>query len=145
MHDDLHLHIGEVQTQAHMRAATEGHPGETVARLYVLGSKSHRIEPLGFRPIFRHMVRIAGADADLRARRNVKALESEITQRTARDGRHGRDHPQCLLEEHLGQFHPAEIVIAKTLAGGGDAQSFGAQFLLPLGLTRQIPHHARHR
>src|ERR1700731_3925446 len=41
------LHVGEVQPEAHMRAAAERYPAETMAGAQRLVGEAHRIERLG--------------------------------------------------------------------------------------------------
>src|SRR4051812_30381727 len=50
------LHIGEMQSETHMRAAAERHPGEAVARALRLVGESQRIEGVRLRPDLRHMM-----------------------------------------------------------------------------------------
>ena len=44
------LHVGEVQPEAHMRAAAERHPGEAMAVALRLFGEAHRIERIGIGP-----------------------------------------------------------------------------------------------
>src|SRR3546814_2443849 len=67
----LRLHVSEVQPEAHMRAAAEGHPRIFVPLARDFGRKAHRVELFGLRPMLRHHMRIGGADADRGARRNA--------------------------------------------------------------------------
>src|SRR3546814_18508134 len=60
----LRLHVSEVQPEAHMRAAAEGHPRIFVPLARDFGRKAHRVELFGLRPMLRHHMRIGGADAD---------------------------------------------------------------------------------
>src|SRR5260370_24670883 len=71
------LHIGEVQTEAHMRAAAERHPGEAMTRALRLVGKAHRIEFFGIGPDIRHVVGEQRIDADHGAGRDRIALEGE--------------------------------------------------------------------
>src|SRR5579863_9819535 len=52
----LRLHVGKMQPKAHMRAATERHPGEAMAGALRLVGKSQGIECLGVGPYFRHVM-----------------------------------------------------------------------------------------
>src|SRR6187402_2084623 len=53
----FYLHVGEVQAEAHMRAAAIWHPREPVAVALRLIGEAHRIEFFRFGPDVRHVVR----------------------------------------------------------------------------------------
>src|SRR3546814_16364253 len=72
----LRLHVSEVQPEAHMRAAAEGHPRIFVPLARDFGRKAHRVELFGLRPMPRHHMRIGGAAAARGARRNARTALS---------------------------------------------------------------------
>src|SRR3546814_9884777 len=80
--------------------------------------------------MLRHHVRIGGADADRRARRNTKAAIFEILERAARKARHRGHEPPGLLERPFGHFELAEAVVPDALARRRDAQHLLAQLVL---------------
>src|SRR3546814_12658753 len=106
----LRLHVSEVQPEAHMRAAAEGHPRIVVPLARDFGRKAHRVELFGLRPMLRHHMRIGGADADRGARRTAITAIFEISERAARNAQHRGHKPQALLEPHCGPLQPAEAV-----------------------------------
>ena len=83
-HQDADLHLGEVQPQAHMRAAAERHPGETVPRADLFRLEAQRIEALRLGPDVGHVMGEGRGDADRGAGGNAVAAEFEVLQRAAR-------------------------------------------------------------
>src|SRR5262245_65272587 len=60
----LRLHIGEMETQTHVRAAAKRHPRISVTRADSLVCKAQRIESERFRPYVGHAVREERVDAN---------------------------------------------------------------------------------
>jgi hypothetical protein len=79
---------------------------------------------------------VGGTDPDRRSRRNAIAAKFEIAQRTARHRRHRRDHPQCFLEHHFGEFKGIELLGRDIgTARRRNRQAFGAHLFLPFGIA----------
>ena len=126
------LHVGEVQAEAHMRAAAIWHPREAMPVALRLVGEAHRIELVRFGPDLRHMVREQRVDADQRAGGKVVPPERKVAHRAARHRRHRRLQSQRFLERHFRQRHLFEIVDAGGIVGlDAEAFDFRAQLLLP--------------
>ena len=127
------LHVGEMQPEAHMRAAAERHPGETVARALRRVGEAQGIERLGVGPDLRHVVGEQRIDRGHGARRDRIPLEGEVAGGAARDRRHRRLHPHRFLERHLRQRHRLELVERRRLVRAqGKRVHLVAQLCLPL-------------
>ncbi|MBA7667324.1 hypothetical protein ES703_75411 [subsurface metagenome] len=142
----LRLHVGEVQAEAHVRAAAERHPGEAVAVARCFIGKAHRIELVRIRPDFRHVVGVERVDADRGAGGNVVALEGEVAHRAARHRGHRRLQPQRFLERHFRQRHLFQIVDAGGIVGlDAEPLHLVAQPLLPFGVGGELADERRQR
>ena len=71
------LHVGEIEPQAHVRAAAEGNEGELVPVAPNLRAKAHRVVALRFGPKLRHVVSKQRIDAYAGAGRNAEAMNSK--------------------------------------------------------------------
>src|SRR3546814_19545809 len=108
--EELRLYIGEVEPQAHVRAAAERNPRIFVPPAHRLGREAHRSEPLGLGPIFGHHIRVGGIDPDVGAGGYQITDELEITERPARERGERRDQTQPLPDTHCASVVYAAAV-----------------------------------
>src|SRR6516165_11191271 len=75
--ETLGLHVGEIQSQAHMRAAAEWHESEFVSGARGVRIETQRIVTLRVGPNLRHVMGVERVDVDARACRNAVTHEFE--------------------------------------------------------------------
>src|SRR6202007_2803345 len=102
------LHVGKVQSQAHMRTASKRNEGELVTLAGGRGGKAHRVVALGLRPQLRHVMGEQRIDIDAGAGWRGEALKLQIAGRAARKRGQGRDQPHRFLERHPGRLELLE-------------------------------------
>jgi hypothetical protein len=144
--ETFRLHIGEVQSDTHMRAAAERHIGEAMARALCLFGEAQGIEGFRVGPDLRHMVGEYRIDPDHGAGRDRVAFERHVPDHPARDRRHWRPHSHRFLERHFRQRHGFETIEGGGIAGrDAVACDLFAQFALPLRVSSQRCDERRQR
>src|SRR5436190_21142313 len=113
----LCLHIGEVEAEAHMRAAAVGHPGILVTRADSLVRKAQGIKLERLRPDFRHAVREDDVDRNACDSRNVETFELKVAHCSAWYAGYRRIDAYCFLEGHLQEWEFAQPFVGKRRIG----------------------------
>ncbi len=137
MEDRLHLHVGEVQADAFVRAAAEGHPGIGVHLVFaaVLGEPL-RIKALRVRPVLFHIVGEVGRHGDKAALGNMEAVVFHVTHGAAGQRRHRRAQAQRFLHGQADARQLFQVLVFQL--GFAQRAAFLAQALLPFRRAGQV-------